>query len=30
MYKGAHPAGQIEIPAEEHTEENEMKKSLIV
>ena len=30
MYNGAHPGGPIEIPAEEHAEENEMKKSLIV
>ena len=30
VYKGAHPGGQMEIPAEEHTEENEMKKSLIL
>jgi quercetin dioxygenase-like cupin family protein len=30
VYNGAHPGGQIEIPAEEYTEENEMKKSLIV
>jgi quercetin dioxygenase-like cupin family protein len=30
VYNGVHPGGQIEIPAEEYTEENEMKKSLIV
>jgi quercetin dioxygenase-like cupin family protein len=30
VYNGAHPGSQTEIPAEELTEENEMKKSLIV
>jgi hypothetical protein len=30
VYNGAHPGGPIEIPPEEHTEENEMKKSLLV